>query len=193
MPTLAPPKKILTVEDNAIVSADVRTILEAAGYDVCPDARDGVQAIEHVRAYAPDLILMDVVLPRLGGLEAASRIREESDVPILVLTGYNDPETRERAVAAGTSGVVLKPFTEHGLLAAVRERLGQGEPDDFHLRCLIDEMVRDGADERTIVRALRAAVHAGDATRARGPRRSLRAELRRLARFVTQRRDRARS
>jgi CheY-like chemotaxis protein len=193
MPTLAPPKKILTVEDNAIVSADVRTILETAGYDVCPDARDGVEAVEHVRAYSPDLILMDLVLPRLGGLEAASLIREESDAPILVLTGFNDPALLERAAAAGTSGLVLKPFTEHGLLAAVRERLGQGEPDDFHLRCLIDEMVRDGADERTIVRALRAASHSGEAVRARSPRRSLRAELRRLVRLVTQRRGRARS
>jgi CheY-like chemotaxis protein len=192
MPTLAPPKKILTVEDNAIVSADVRTILEAAGYDVCPDARDGVEAVEHVRAYSPDLILMDLVLPRLGGLEAASLIREESDAPILVLTGFNDPALLERAAAAGTSGLVLKPFTEHGLLAAVRERLGQGEPDDFHLRCLIDEMVRDGADERTIVRALRAATNSRGAP-VRGPRRSLRAELRRLVRLVTPRRDRVRA
>jgi chemotaxis response regulator CheB len=56
MSVLAPPKKILTVEDNAIVSADVRSILEAAGYDVCPDARDGVEALEHVRAYAPDFV-----------------------------------------------------------------------------------------------------------------------------------------
>ena len=65
MSVLAPPKRILTVEDNAIVSADVRAILEDAGYDVVPDARDGVQAVEHVRAYAPDLILLDLTLPRL--------------------------------------------------------------------------------------------------------------------------------
>ena len=50
---LAPPKRILTVEDNAIVSADVRAILEDAGYDVVPDARDGVQAVEHVRPTRP--------------------------------------------------------------------------------------------------------------------------------------------
>ena len=93
MSVLAPPKRILTVEDNAIVSADVRAILEDAGYDVVPDARDGVQAVEHVRAYAPDLILLDLTLPRLGGVEAASRIRQESDVPILVLTGSSDPDT----------------------------------------------------------------------------------------------------
>ena len=154
MPTLAPPNTILTVEDNAVVSADVRAILEDAGYDVCPDARDGEQAREHVRQYSPDLILLDLKLPRLDGVEAASRIREESDAPILVLTGTNDPELLERAEAAGTSGLVLKPFSEHGLLSAVRNRLAQRDSEDFHLRCLIDSMLRDGADEQEVIRVL---------------------------------------
>jgi response regulator NasT len=156
MPTLAPPKKILTVEDNAVVSADVRAILEAAGYDVCPDARDGIQALEHVRKYSPDLILLDLKLPRLDGVEAASLIREESDAPILVLTGANEPELLERARAAGTSGLVLKPFSEHGLLSAVRNRLAQRESEDFRLRSMIESMLRDGADEREVIRALNA-------------------------------------
>lgn len=176
---LAPPKKILTVEDNAIVSADLRSILEGAGYDVCPDARDGVEAIEHVRAYEPDLILLDLVLPRLDGVEAATRIREESDAPILVLTGHDDPELLRRASAAGTSGHVLKPFSEHGLLAAVRSRLAGHDPGDFGLRCMIESMVREGADERAILRALRPA---GTAGRRPARTRSLQRSLRRLLR-----------
>ena len=183
MPILAPPpKKILTVEDNAIVSADVRSILEAAGYDVCPDARDGEQAIEHVRTYAPDLILLDLTLPRLDGVDAASRIREESDAPILVLTGNNDPDLLERAEAAGTSGLVLKPFSEHGLLDAVRSRLAEADADDFSLRCLIETMHREGADERAIVRAVQSAMRPDSPSRQPG---SLHRALRRLARFVT--------
>jgi response regulator NasT len=176
MPTLTPAKKILTVEDNAVVSADVRSILEGAGYDVCPDARDGEQAIEHVRAYAPDLILLDLTLPRLDGVDAASRIREESDAPILVLTGNNDPDLLARAEAAGTTGLVLKPFSEHGLLDAVRARLAEADADDFSLRCLVEAMIREGADEPAIVRALQAASGSGSAPRESG--------LRRLARFV---------
>jgi CheY-like chemotaxis protein len=180
MTTLSPPQRILTVEDNAIVSADVRTILEAAGYDVCPDARDGVQAIEHVKAYAPDLILLDHTLPRLDGVEAATRIREQSDAPILVLTGSSDPETLERAAAAGTSGLVRKPFSEQGLLAAVRSRLAAREPDaDFGLRCLVEEMVSQGADERTIVRALRARASSDSSVQAT-ERPSIRRGLKRL-------------
>jgi CheY-like chemotaxis protein len=185
MPTLAPPpKKILTVDDNAIVSADVRSILEAAGYDVCPDARDGEQAIEHVRAYEPDLILLDLALPRLDGVDAASRIREESDAPILVLTGSNDPEMLERAEAAGTSGLVRKPFSEHRLLSAVRSRLAEREARDFHLRSLIETMHREGADERAIVRAMQNAVRSDEQPRRPG---ALGHELRRLARFITRR------
>lgn len=184
MPTLAPPKKILTVEDNAVVSADVRSILEAAGYDVCPDARDGIEAVEHVREYAPDLILLDLTLPRLDGVDAASRIREESDAPILVLTGSNDPELLERATAAGTSGLVLKPFSEHGLLSAVRKRLAERDADDFRLRSLIEEMHREGADEPTIVRAVQAAMGSDELPRPAG---GLRRELSRLARFIARR------
>jgi two-component system, response regulator PdtaR len=184
--TLAPPKRILTVEDNAIVSADVRSILEGAGYDVCPDARDGEQAIEHVRAYSPDLILLDLVLPKLDGVDAATRIREESDAPILVLTGSDDPQMLERAEAAGTSGHVLKPFSEHGLLDAVRSRLAESESNDFALRSMVDSMVRDGVDEQAIVRALPVR-RAPTTTRKHG----LRQEWRRLARFVTRRPDRS--
>lgn len=156
MPTLAPPKKILTVEDNAIVSADVRAILEGAGYDVCPDARDGVEALEHVRQYSPDLILLDLKLPRIDGVEAASRIRDESDAPILVLTGSSDPELLERAEAAGTSGLVLKPFSADGLLAAVRNRLALRESEEYRLRSIIESMLRDGANEQEIIRVMNA-------------------------------------
>ena len=137
-----------------------------------------------MRAYAPDLILLDLTLPRLDGVDAASRIREESDAPILVLTGSNDPEILERAEAAGTSGLVRKPFSEHGLLSAVRSRLAESEADDFGLRVLIESMIREGADEPAIVRALRAATGRQESPRSEGV---VRRDLRRLARFMTRR------
>jgi len=188
MPLLSPPKRILTVEDNAIVSADMRAILEGAGYDVLPDARDSHQAVEHVREYAPDLILLDLVGPDLDGVDAAGRIREESDAPILVITGHNDAELLARAAAAGTSGHVLKPFSEHGLLSAVRSRLADRDADDFHLRCLIDELVRSGASEREIMRALSVASASDHALRRdRGPFDGLLRAARRLKTLATSR------
>jgi hypothetical protein len=93
-----------------------------------------------------------------------------------------------RAEAAGTSGLVLKPFSEHGLLSAVRTRLAQRDSEDFGLRCMVESMLRDGADEATIVRTLRATTGAGDnRTRAHGRTTG----LRRIARALTRRRARS--
>src|SRR5438094_10001190 len=77
---------VLTVEDDPIVRADLRLILEDAGFDVCPDARDGVEAVEFAREHRPDLILIDLSLPRLDGVEATRQILSERTVPIVALT-----------------------------------------------------------------------------------------------------------
>ena len=78
--TLTPPR-ILTVDDDPIVRADLRVILEDAGFSVVPDARDGAEAVEHAREHAPDLIVLDLGLPGLDGFGAAATIRRASDVP----------------------------------------------------------------------------------------------------------------
>ncbi len=98
--TLTPPR-ILTVDDDPIVRADLRVILEDAGFSVVPDARDGDEAVEHAREHAPDLIVLDLGLPGLDGFDAASRILRERDVPIVALTGHSEPEILQRAADAG--------------------------------------------------------------------------------------------
>jgi CheY-like chemotaxis protein len=156
MTSLTPPT-ILAVDDDAIVRADLRAILQGAGFTVCPDARDGIEAIAQAAAHSPDLIVLDLALPRLDGFEAASRILRHRDVPILALTGYDDEAVRDRAVAAGARGFISKPFSEPALLRAVRLLLHERPGSDFHLRCLIESMHREGASEQAIVRAVRAA------------------------------------
>ena len=79
---------ILTVEDDAIVRADLRLVLEEAGFEVCADTRDGEEAVELARRHRPDLVLMDLGLPRVGGVEAIRRIRGNRDVPVVALTGH---------------------------------------------------------------------------------------------------------
>ena len=71
------PARVLTVEDDPIVRADLRLILEDNGFDVCADARDGVEAVELAREHRPDLILIDLHLPELDGVEATRRILDE--------------------------------------------------------------------------------------------------------------------
>lgn len=113
---------VLTVEDDPIVRDDLRTLLEREGFTVVADARDGIEAVELARRHRPDVILLDLSLPLLGGVEAALRIREERDVPIVALTGYTEGLV-ERALEAGASGYVRKPFAEREVVTALRDAL----------------------------------------------------------------------
>jgi CheY-like chemotaxis protein len=113
---------VLTVEDDPIVRADLRLVLEDAGFAVCPDARDGIEAVELAREHEPDVILLDLGLPRLDGVEATRRILAERDVPIVALTGRSHGLARE-AVEAGASSYVLKPFQEREVVQALSDAL----------------------------------------------------------------------
>jgi response regulator NasT len=167
MPALST-ARVLTVEDDPIVRADLRLILEDAGFDVCPDARDGLEAVELAREHRPDLILMDLSLPGIDGVEATRRILDERDVPIVALTGHSRRAGVERAIEAGAIAHVLKPFhdthlveTLTGALAdhAAREQTDPGldaetEAERYHQLALIETMLRNGYNEAEITAAL---------------------------------------
>jgi CheY-like chemotaxis protein len=113
---------VLTVEDDPIVRDDLRTLLERERFQVLAGARDGVEAVELAREHRPDVILLDLSLPRLGGVEAALRIREERDVPIVALSGYSEM-LGERALEAGAAGYVRKPFAGGEVVTALRDAI----------------------------------------------------------------------
>jgi CheY-like chemotaxis protein len=117
--------RILTVEDDPIVQTDLRLILEDAGYVVCSTARDGIEAVEQARAHRPDLIVMDIGLPRLDGAAATRRILAERDVPVIALTGRSDAEAHDRATAAGATRHILKPFHDGELVYTLAEVLAE--------------------------------------------------------------------
>ena len=112
--------RILVAEDETIIRLDLRDLLERAGFDVCAEARDGVEAVELARSERPDLAIMDVKMPRLDGIEAARRILEENPIPIVMLTAYGQEELVSRAVEAGVFGYLVKPFREQDLLPAIQ-------------------------------------------------------------------------
>jgi response regulator NasT len=158
LPTQSP-ARILTVEDDPIVRADLRLVLEDAGFDVLPDARDGVEAVDHAREHRPDLILIDLGLPRLSGVEATRQILGERDVPIVALTGHRDGELVDEALDAGAVGHVLKPFHDRQLVETLRIALTErGRRNDENERrrqlLLIDSLVRRGYAEAQIIAAL---------------------------------------
>jgi two-component system, response regulator PdtaR len=112
--------RILIAEDETIIRLDLRALLERAGFDVCAEARDGLEAIELARSERPDLAVLDVKMPRLDGIDAARRILDERPIPIVMLTAYGQDELVSRAVEAGVFGYLVKPFREQDLLPAIR-------------------------------------------------------------------------
>jgi two-component system, response regulator PdtaR len=127
--------RILIAEDETIIRLDLRALLEQAGYDVCGEARDGVEAVELARALEPDLAIMDVKMPRLDGIEAARKILDERAIPIVMLTAYGQDEIVSRAVEAGVFGYLVKPFREQDLLPAIHTARARHE----ELQALRDE------------------------------------------------------
>ena len=133
MSLAAAPTSVLTVEDDPIIRADLRLVLETAGFDVCPDARDGVEAIELAREHEPDVILLDLGLPRLGGVDATRLILADRDVPIVALTGMSGALVDE-AMDAGVTSVVRKPFAERGGGARAAGRRHRPQAEDVTRR-----------------------------------------------------------
>jgi AmiR/NasT family two-component response regulator len=111
--------RILVAEDETIIRLDLRELLERAGFEVCAEARDGIEAVDLALSAEPDLAILDVKMPRLDGIEAARRILEERPIPIVLLTAYGQEELVSRAVEAGVFGYLVKPFREQDLLPAI--------------------------------------------------------------------------
>ena len=111
--------RILVAEDETIIRLDLRDLLERAGFEVCAEAKDGLEAVELARSEEPDLAVLDVKMPRLDGIEAARRILDERPIPIVMLTAYGQEELVARAVEAGVFGYLVKPFREQDLFPAI--------------------------------------------------------------------------
>ncbi len=114
--------RVLIAEDHAIVRQGTRLLLESAGLHVIGEAVDGEQAVQMARELRPDVVLMDVHLPQLTGIEATRRIRRElPQVRVLVLTAYDDPVYVAALLDAGADGFILKTANRQELLAALRD------------------------------------------------------------------------
>ncbi len=111
--------RILIAEDETIIRLDVRTLLEKAGHEVVAEARDGEEAVALAAEYVPDLIVMDVRMPHLDGIEAARQISDRKPVPIVMLTAYAEEDLVTRASEAGAFAYLVKPFREVDLLPAL--------------------------------------------------------------------------
>ena len=120
---------ILVVDDEPQIRRVVRSTLSAQGY-VMTEAKSGEEAVESVRKERPDLVLLDMNMPGIGGIEACREIRRASDAPIIMLTVRNAERDKVAALDAGADDYVVKPFGIEELLARIRATLRRYSPDD---------------------------------------------------------------
>jgi two-component system, NarL family, response regulator NreC len=115
--------RVLLVDDHTILREGVRALLaEEPEIIVVGEAADGQEAIEKVDALVPDVVLMDMVMPRMSGLEATARIKQRHpDVKVLILSMYDDDEYVQQVIQAGAAGYLLKGMAADDLILAIRE------------------------------------------------------------------------
>lgn len=128
---------ILLVEDDPILSETLRYNLEREGYAVI-NAADGVVGLERARRDQPDMVILDVMLPRLDGFSVCRILRQESEVPILILTARQDEIDRIAGLELGADDYVAKPFSLGELLARVRAIMRRSERRISVMREVLD-------------------------------------------------------
>lgn len=113
------PVKLLIADDDAVLRLDLRGMLEEMGHCVVGEADNGETALYLARNLRPDLVILDVLMPRLNGLEAAETINRERLAPVLMLTAYCDAPMIEQANRAGVLAYLVKPYRSQELHAAI--------------------------------------------------------------------------
>jgi DNA-binding response OmpR family regulator len=119
--------RVLVVEDDEEIAQALTRSLRLEGYEV-HSAGDGVAALEEASSFVPDLVILDLGLPRLDGIEVARELRRDDDVPILVLTARDALDARVEGLDAGADDYLVKPFERQELLARMRALLRRRPP-----------------------------------------------------------------
>ncbi len=143
--------QVLIVEDDPLVGKMIEGLLEEIGYTVAGTAIDGLQAIEMTQSLRPDVILMDLEMPNMDGIEATQRIYESYPTPVVVLTAYETPELVEGASAAGVGAYLVKPSNAREMERAIAIAMARFD-DLMELRRLNAELeAGNEARERLIL------------------------------------------
>jgi response regulator NasT len=117
--------KVMVVEDESILRMDIKEMLKEAGYEVVAEANSGDKAIELAALHKPDLIVMDVKMPKMNGIKASRIIYQAFEIPTLLLTAYSERDLVEEAKNAHILGYLVKPVSERDLIPAVEIALAQ--------------------------------------------------------------------
>ncbi len=126
--------RIVIADDEALICMDLKEILEEAGHTVVGMASDGVEAVELVYAKRPDIVFLDVKMPRLDGIRAARMIHRNAAAPVILLTAYGRKEVVEEAAGSGVYGYLVKPVNPDNLFPAMEVAAAQFKRQLAHER-----------------------------------------------------------
>jgi response regulator NasT len=119
------PTRVLIAEDEALIRLDLKEMLQEEGFEVVAEVADGASAVRLTRELRPDLVILDVKMPVMDGIQAAEEIAKERLAAILMLTAFSQRDLVEQARRAGAMAYLVKPFQKHDLLPAVEIAAGR--------------------------------------------------------------------
>jgi AmiR/NasT family two-component response regulator len=122
-----PARRVLIAEDEALIRLDLAEMLREEGYQVVGEAGDGQEAVELAESLKPDLVIMDVKMPRRDGIDAAAEIAAKRIAPVVVLTAFSQRDLVEKARDAGAMAYLVKPFSISDLVPAIEVALSRFE------------------------------------------------------------------
>ncbi|GAA4903551.1 response regulator [Tessaracoccus lubricantis] len=140
---------MIVAEDEALIRLDLVELLTEEGYDVVGEAADGEEAVKLARDLVPDLVIMDVKMPKMDGITAAEIIAEERIAPIVMLTAFSQRDLVERARDAGAMAYVVKPFGASDVVPAIEIAMGRFQ----EIAAIEDELanLEDRLESRKII------------------------------------------
>lgn len=138
-----PARRVLVAEDEALIRLDLVEMLHEEGYDVVGQAGDGQEAVDLAEELKPDLVIMDVKMPRRDGIDAASEIATKRIAPIVILTAFSQRDLVEKARDAGAMAYLVKPFSKTDLVPAIEvavSRFGELTALEKEVQTLADRL-----------------------------------------------------
>ena len=141
--------RVLIVDDESLIRMDLRDIIESCGHEVVAEGTNGVEALALCKKHKPDIILMDVKMPALDGIEAARQIGFHHEAPVVLLTSYSQQDLIDKARDSGVYGYLIKPVREEQLVPTLEMALGRYE-SDAQLREKMAELEQSLEDRKII-------------------------------------------
>ena len=141
--------RVLIVDDESLIRMDLRDIIESCGHEVVAEGTNGVEALALCKKHKPDIILMDVKMPELDGIEAARQIGFHHEAPVVLLTSYSQQDLIDKARDSGVYGYLIKLVREEQLVPTLEMALGRYK-SDAQLREKMAELEQSLEDRKII-------------------------------------------